>query len=367
MARPVLWQQGMRPKLPAVLVALVHLAACGRVDRGIIEADGDRTEPTRTEEDSMCPHEVWDYDVAPNIACPTIEKWKTPPQGTADCAALCNDTAANCNFEANVNGTEWWPAGTPCPSTQARLHCSKRIDGRTCMVEGRRTEGLDELEATPFDGVGPYFAYCAHLEAAAVVAFERLEGDLSHLGAPKRLVARVRRAAAQERRHVTVASRLSRRYGSEPQSATFSTGPLAPRSLAAIATENMIEGVVRETYGALVAVHRSQSAMHPEVRKDLALIARDECSHAELSWDLANWFRSNLEEEEWETIRARAAFAFYELRNDLGTEPKAAIVRETGAPSAAVGMQLLEGLGDLLEEHFGLALGPRATARLRAS
>ena len=49
--------------------------------------------------------------------------------------------------------------------------------------------------------VGDYFASCAHLEAASVVAFDVLADELAAYGAPYDLVASCRDAAIEEVAH----------------------------------------------------------------------------------------------------------------------------------------------------------------------
>ena len=60
-------------------------------------------------------------------------------------------------------------------------------------------------------------------------------------------------------------------------------------SLFDLAVENMREGCVQETYGALLASYQALCTRDPEVRETMRSVAADETAHAELSWDLAAW------------------------------------------------------------------------------
>ena len=82
-----------------------------------------------------------------------------------------------------------------------------------CQCMGRRFAGYRARRGAPT--LGGYFASMARLESASVVAFHRLFGELCALGAPERLLARVRRSIEDEQRHTRTARRLAgQKYGS---------------------------------------------------------------------------------------------------------------------------------------------------------
>ena len=139
-----------------------------------------------------------------------------------------------------------------------------------CTPSGRRTDGLAEPEVKDH-GPGALFAQVAHLEAASVHAFLRLERELRHHGAPASLIRAARQAARQEAQHARVTRRLARRFGGVVPRVRLVTGE--PRSLEAIAVENAVEGQVRERGGALLAHFQLRAAHHPEVRAAMARIA----------------------------------------------------------------------------------------------
>jgi len=138
----------------------------------------------------------------------------------------------------------------------------------------------------------------AHLEAASVFAFGRLARELEVHDAPRRLRRSALRAARDEVRHARIVTDLARRAGAvvpEPR-----IREPRERSLVAMAVENAVEGCVRETFGAAVALAQSMAAADPRLRAALRGIARDEMRHAELAWRVAAWLEGRL------TARERA-------------------------------------------------------------
>ena len=175
----------------------------------------------------------------------------------------------------------------------------------------------------------------ASLEAAAVVAFERLARELQRLSAPAQLVARALDAASDERRHAREVGALAGAFGGTP-SALPLVAELPLRDALALALENASEGCVRETYGALVATHQAHSATDERVRDVLARVAADETGHAAFSWDLAAWLDTQLSTAERALVRAARAesVARFGAPHDNGLSPWAA--SSAGLPSAAV-------------------------------
>jgi hypothetical protein len=128
------------------------------------------------------------------------------------------------------------------------------------------------------DGVGRWLAEAAQLEAASVPAFEILARELAAHDAPAALVERALASADDERRHAHIMTTLACAHGATP-------GPVrviasVPRDLEAIARENAVEGLVREAYGARVAID--------------ATIGADEGRHAALAADVHEWIRPRL-------------------------------------------------------------------------
>ncbi len=212
---------------------------------------------------------------------------------------------------------------------------------------GRRPAGL----ASSGRAAGPaplarWLAEAAHLEAASVPAFERLAADLRALGAPSSLVAAAKDAADDERRHAALMARLARAQGGYP--APVELAPAAPAELESLALDNAVEGCVRETWGAMLALHQARRAATPALRRAFGVIARDEARHAELAHSLAGWLEPRLQSSARARLRAAQASALAALRRTAGAELPDATARHLGLPSRARSLALLARLAPRL-------------------
>jgi hypothetical protein len=225
-----------------------------------------------------------------------------------------------------------------------------RRDGTGACV-GRRPDGLLELASSaPCAAgaaraeltVGYFFAEVAQLEESAVAAFAVIEHELAALGAPASLRRAARRAARDERRHTELTSQLARRYGVEPEHPRIQQR--AQRALFEFALDNVIEGCVRETYGAACARYQALRSSDTEVRATLAGVARDEARHAELSWRIHDWARSRLNAAELERLRRAAQGAIAELRRQVACEPGDSLRHFAGVPGPAQALAILDAL-----------------------
>jgi hypothetical protein len=216
----------------------------------------------------------------------------------------------------------------------------------TCAV-GRRPEGFVPSEIRADSVLGGYFARVAELEEASIGAFRRLRDELAHHGAPRRLVNRAARSARDEIRHTRMTRALARRYGGSPRPPSDARAALTPvgvRSLEAIALENVVEGCVRETFGALTATLQSERAQDPGVAAVMKRVARDETAHAALAWSIAQWLRGRLDAEGRARIDAATQRAFDGLDRELRDEPPEELVQTAGVPRAADARRLLAAL-----------------------
>jgi hypothetical protein len=207
-------------------------------------------------------------------------------------------------------------AAPPCPSWSGNVvvQC-----GYECL--GRRTDGIAEPPRCDDARLGDVFAGRMYLEEVSVHAFARLERELAAHGAPASLLREARRAKRDEIRHTAMMARGARRFGGTPRS------PEAPeatpvRSLLAIAVENAVEGCVRETYGAVVALMEARGSSDAHVRRTMQSVGADECRHAELSWAVAEWVMPRLTAAE----RARVKHAARQAVTDLAREGDARVV-----------------------------------------
>jgi hypothetical protein len=213
-------------------------------------------------------------------------------------------------------------------------------NGDPNCVSGRRPEGLAPHARRCDDALGAFFAECAYLEAASVPAFERLAREIRVHGAPTKLVKRAMRARADEVRHAKATAALARRRGAVPQAVVVDLLPV--RSLLEIAIENAVEGCVRETYGALVAVHQAAHAKDARVAAVMRAIADDETRHAALAWDVAEWLDSRLTDEERVIVARARSEAIATLRSVLATPIAHDLEHDAGIPSATKALAMLD-------------------------
>jgi hypothetical protein len=211
-----------------------------------------------------------------------------------------------------------------------------------CVI-GRLTSGLSLDVPASREGLGAYFAEMAHLEAAAVLAFERLSDELEALGAPRDLIERARTSADDETRHARDIGELARRFGGEAP-ATPRGDALPLRGALEMALENAQEGCVRETYGALVATHQALTADDARIREMLGRIAMDETRHAALSWDLAAWFDTQLEAGDRLRVRDARERALRCFERSLDTKLDETDKRRIGMPDETRARVLFDGM-----------------------
>jgi hypothetical protein len=257
-----------------------------------------------------------------------------------DCDPLCNEV-----FEREH--------GAPPPS---RLQtCYVTVDGESSLdmvvygpdgecIGGRRPAGYRRGRPCG-PAVGAYIAQQAELEAASVRAFADLHDDLIALGAPRSLVRAAVSAAADEVRHARVCDRLARRHGVVPDLRAI--GAAARRTRAQLATDNLVEGCVRETYGAVLASYQARAAGDPELRGAMSAIARDEAKHAALSWRIHGWLWPRLSADERRAALAAAVRARGELADRAG-EPDAELRELAGLPDPVAGRAVLAALDDVV-------------------
>jgi hypothetical protein len=221
------------------------------------------------------------------------------------------------------------------------------VGAQTGACVGRRSPTLVTLEpGAGSRAAGAFFADISALEASAVEAFRQMAAELSAFGAPDELVRAALDAAGDELRHAAITGELARRHGSEPARATFEAKPL--RELFAFALDNVIEGCVRETYGAACARYQARRAAEPAVRAALARIADDEQRHAELSWRINDWLAPRLSDGEQATLALAAERALAELRREVARDLPPDVQQHAGMPSAARAQALLDALADSL-------------------
>lgn len=208
-----------------------------------------------------------------------------------------------------------------------------------CEPAGRRPEGLSLAVHSAQDPVGAFLARQAHLEAASVPAFHRLASELLANGAPHELVQAAQRAADDEVRHASIMTAAARRHGAEP--APVEIAPPRDRTLEEIVIENAVEGCVRETLGAMIALWQSHRAADPWLRRVMAVIAEDELTHSELAWQIDAWARTILSPESNQRVESARRAEIAALTAALEAPSSDILLTQVGIPDAATTLRLL--------------------------
>lgn len=128
----------------------------------------------------------------------------------------------------------------------------------------------------------------ARLEHASIESFLWLADDLDALGAPAELVARASRAADEERRHAALCLAYAG-SGVRLRSRVHPRRRRARPSLAQLAREAWIDGVLGEGGAARALAREARRTPDPERARALLAVASEEASHARLSADVLGW------------------------------------------------------------------------------
>jgi hypothetical protein len=285
---------------------------------------------------------------------------------TNDCTILCGApnyytcyaVGPACEVDGNVMDLTRDAAGGPLI-----VQC-----GSCLGIAGRRPEGLDAFAgAKSKNAIGDYFATCAYLEAASVHAFRILRRELVALGAPADLLSAATRAEADEVKHTRMTRKLARAHGGAPPKVSVKKNP--NRSLEEIALENAVEGCVRETFGALLAMWQAEHATDAAIANAMKEIAVDETRHAAFSWAVASWADTRLNEKARARVAAARARAFADLEKEIAVEPHAAVADRAGMPNARDQQRLIAEMKKGLSASFvrpTARRSPSASPRSRA-
>jgi hypothetical protein len=109
-----------------------------------------------------------------------------------------------------------------------------------------------------------------------------------------------------------------------------------------MALDNATEGCVRETFGAAAAAVQARSASDLAVRRAMRSIARDEASHATLSWAIDAWAKTKLSATERRAMRAARDETVAELHDETMHRWSPAIRQRAGMPGVDAAMRMLE-------------------------
>jgi hypothetical protein len=153
-------------------------------------------------------------------------------------------------------------------------------------------QGLDDATCAALEAL---WLHDAQKEHASVPAFARISWMLAAVGAPADLMAWAHGAALQEVDHAQRCFALAAGYGGrshsvEPLPELLLSGlELDGDPLQTIMRESLEDGCQLEEFNADVAADAALHCAEPVTRAVLEQIAREEASHAALSWALLEW------------------------------------------------------------------------------
>jgi len=284
------------------------------------------------------------------------------PFALADCSS-CPDNGVSPPVSKSHAVSPDLAGGGPLDAQQCEQVCQVEFAGPvvTCVresaesvlcltqpaaCEGRRPIGLKRAVHGARTGFDCHLAESAWLEAASVDAFRILRRELRAAGAPRRLLRAASRSARDERRHARIAGALARRFGVVVPVVEADAAPR--RSLPELALENAIEGCVRETWGALIALRQASRASDAGVRTAMSRIAPDEVRHAELAWAIDRWLSPRLNAEQRREVRRARRAALAELASELRLELPATERTRLGLPGRDEAAVMCAELGRLI-------------------
>jgi hypothetical protein len=234
---------------------------------------------------------------------------------------------------------------TNCGSYPTNNGSGLMVNCNACCIGGRAPRGFVSVLSGAPGSIAARLAEMAQLEAASVFAFRALHDDLRRLGAPRGLLAAVRKAEKDEVRHARVVGRAARRFGAHVP--RVSVAPASPRSIEQLAIENAEEGCVRETVGAAIAAVQAEHATDAGVRHMMKDIAAEELAHAALAWRISRWVEARLDAPAAARVReARRAALVSLMAEAAGDQTGSEVI---GLPDASRMIALLQGLSAPLE------------------
>lgn len=263
------------------------------------------------------------------------------PQGEGTGSTTGSDTDDGVGTSGSSTGTD--SSGSSGGDALVEVQCDSWWE---CLGGRGHAALLSDGRAHASDPIGHWAARCAHAEAASVPAFVGLARELEAHGAPRQLRSRALQAAREEVTHAAMMERIAHERGARVQEPRFER--MTIRDLEAIATENAVEGCVRETWAALEASYQRRHARSAKVRAAMDRIADDETSHAELARDIDAWCRTRLDAEARARVDAARDAAVARLMAHRGTAIPEAVRLDLGLPSRAQAEALKRGLRDRL-------------------
>jgi len=256
------------------------------------------------------------------------------PTDLAHLVQACVDDETTClDLCQLVVMQNWSDFVTSCTVTHDATGHDLHLTTQCLNVGGRRPAGLARARKVKAGITGRYLARAAWFEAASIHAFVSLARQLARYNAPVALRDAAKRAAVDEIQHARLMGALARARGATPPPVEIEKQ--GRRSLESIAIENVTEGVVGETWAALIAFWQATHATDPTLRATYATSAEDELRHAELSIEIDTWAKSKLRSAARRRVEAARTKALAKLARNVKTTVPAALVAELGMPGAA--------------------------------
>ncbi|WNG61227.1 ferritin-like domain-containing protein [Archangium gephyra] len=156
---------------------------------------------------------------------------------------------------------------------------------------------------------GEHWTYAARAEYVSVASFARATQEMMGVGAPRRFLLAMQKAAREEVRHAKAALRIAAQLldvdVKELGPACYApVVPLPPRASthAELCKLTLLEAAIPETLGVAAARRTLKAVRTPLIREALRSILADECRHALLAWDMAQWARKEgkVTDTEWD-------------------------------------------------------------------
>jgi hypothetical protein len=182
--------------------------------------------------------------------------------------------------------------GRPLRVKGRQLHPSLREGSDWTAGDRPDPSDLDDATRAALEAL---WLHDAQKEHASVPAFARVSWLLAAVGAPAELTEWTHRAALEEIDHTQRCFALAAGYGGRCHSVEampdLLLGGLDARAnpLMTLAVESLSDGCQLEDFNADVAAECARVCQEPVTRAVLEQIAREERSHAELSWALLEW------------------------------------------------------------------------------
>jgi hypothetical protein len=156
---------------------------------------------------------------------------------------------------------------------------------------------------------GEHWTYAARAEYVSVASFARATQEMMGVGAPRRFLLAMQKAAREEVRHAKASLRIAAQLldvdVKELGPACYApVVPLPPRASthAELCKLTLLEAAIPETLGVAAARRTLKAVRTPLIRETLRSIVADECRHALLAWDMAQWARKEgrVTDTEWD-------------------------------------------------------------------